>query len=127
LLRPPRVTGRRVLVVDDNRDAAELLAEFLRANGNSIAMALDGSQALQAVRDFRPDAALLDIGLPVMDGYELARRLRELFPDVHLVAVTGYGQEAERRRAREAGFDDHLVKPVRFDVLEEVLSRPARA
>jgi signal transduction histidine kinase len=110
---PVRGSGRRVLLVDDNRDAAEMLAELLRAAGHEVLVAFDGPSALGAVPDFTPEVALLDIGLPVMDGYELARRLKDVLPATpRLVAITGYGQEHDHRRSQEAGFDAHLVKPV---------------
>ena len=105
--------GRRVLLVDDNEDAAELQAELLRAVGHEVLVAYDGPSALAEAGAFRPDVALLDIGLPVMDGYELARKLQSLLPQpLRLVALTGYGQENDRARSREAGFALHLVKPV---------------
>jgi signal transduction histidine kinase len=102
---------RRILVVDDNRDAAELLAEALHDAGE-VRVAYDGPGALAVLSDFTPDVALLDLGLPVMDGFELARRIHAVAPDVQLVAVSGYGQETDRRRSAEAGFAEHLVKPV---------------
>ena len=101
-------------MVDDNRDAAELLADSLRVLGHQTDVALDGVAAIDAAREFRPDVVLLDLGLPVMDGFEVAQRLREL-PDsarMRIVAITGYGQDTDRRRTRAAGFDRHLVKPV---------------
>jgi signal transduction histidine kinase/ActR/RegA family two-component response regulator len=110
----PRLVGKRVLVVDDNSDAAETLADILRELGHTTSVAHDGPTALAAATAFRPHIALLDIGLPVMDGYELARRLRE-HPDLgktHLFAITGYGQESDRERSRAAGFQEHLVKPI---------------
>ena len=104
---------RRILVVDDNTDAAELMAELFQRSGHSIAVAHDGPSALEVAATFAPEVAILDIGLPIMDGYELARRLREqLGATVHLVALTGYGQASDRDRAKAAGFDVHLVKPV---------------
>jgi CheY-like chemotaxis protein len=117
--------GRRVLVVDDNRDGAELLEEVFRALGHTTRLAYDGPGALEAAREFRPEIAFLDIGLPVMDGYQLARRLRAAAgqEDMRLVAVTGFGQEADRERARQAGFDEHLVKPVEIDALRLLLER----
>jgi signal transduction histidine kinase len=116
---------KRILVVDDNVDGAELLDEVFRALGHATRLAHDGPAALQVARDFRPHIAFLDIGLPVMDGYQLARRLRALpgLEDVRLVAVTGFGQEADRVRAREAGFDEHLVKPVEIDGLRRLMDR----
>lgn len=104
---------KRVLVVDDNVDAAQALAEVLSHVGHDVTVAHDGPSALSLVTTAPPDVALLDIGLPVMDGYELATRLRELLGDeVMLVAITGYGQESDRERARRAGFNHHRVKPV---------------
>ncbi len=114
---------RRVLVVDDNADAAELLGELLSASGYTTEIAHDGPSAIQAVGTFDPDVVLLDIGLPAMDGYEVARRLREL-PSrrpLRLVAVTGYGGEGDRQRGAAAGFDAHLVKPVQWEALESLL------
>jgi CheY-like chemotaxis protein len=114
----------RVLVVDDNVDAAQTLHEFLAALGHRSAIAHDGIAALEVASVFHPDVAVLDIGLPVMDGYELARRLRELAGcgQLRLIAVTGYGQDSDRARSREAGFDHHLVKPIAFDALIPLLS-----
>ncbi|MGZ5261405.1 MAG: ATP-binding protein, partial [Burkholderiales bacterium] len=118
---PSSSSGRRILVVDDNEDAAELLADFLRSSGHVARVAHDGPGALRIVTEFKPQAALLDIGLPVMDGYELARRLREQIANLQLVAISGYGQESDRKRALEAGFQGHLVKPVELEVLRRVL------
>jgi PAS domain S-box-containing protein len=117
----------RVLIVDDNRDAAEVLAEALEATGFRTCVAFDAPQALDRAITFRPHVAMLDIGLPVMDGYELARRLRELpaLRDVKLVAVTGYGQEGDREHSARAGFTAHLVKPVALDDVTELLGRLA--
>ena len=104
----------RVLVVDDNQDAADTLAIGLQSLGHTTCVAHDGPSALRVVAQFCPDTAVLDIGLPVMDGYELGRRLRSdpTLTDVVLIAVTGYGQTNDRARSRAAGFDAHLVKPV---------------
>ena len=120
-------SDERVLIVDDNEDAAELLSDVLTTLGRHTLVARDGPEALRLARSFKPTVALLDIGLPVMDGYELARRLRsELnLPDLWLVAITGYGQSEDRRRSEEAGFDVHLVKPVELDVLVEALRKQA--
>jgi signal transduction histidine kinase/ActR/RegA family two-component response regulator len=118
----------RVLIVDDHEDARTLLAEALTAVGYEVKTACDGPDALAAAPLFNPDIAILDIGLPVMDGYELASRLRaSTATDLpRLVAVTGYGQEADRRRAHMAGFDAHLVKPLALDDLLQVLAPLAR-
>jgi CheY-like chemotaxis protein/two-component sensor histidine kinase len=110
---------RRVLIVDDNIDAAELLAASLEALGHTTRVAHDGPSALRAAEEFDPEVALLDIGLPVMDGYELARRLR--VDGLRLVALTGYGQDTDRERSSQAGFDEHLVKPVEIAKLSDVI------
>jgi CheY-like chemotaxis protein len=117
------VAPRRVLVVDDNVDAAQSLAMLLAIDGHAVECAFAPADALARAPAWRPDVVLLDIGLPGMDGYELAKRLRALPALAHtrIVAVTGYGQEADRTRSRDAGFDDHLVKPVEIDVLNRVL------
>ncbi|HMI89270.1 MAG TPA: PAS domain-containing protein [Polyangiaceae bacterium] len=112
----------RVLIVDDNVDSAEMMAEVLAIAGYEVQTAHDGPEALTLVEDFVPDIALLDIGLPSMSGYELARGIRDQVPRARLVAVTGYGQEADRVRARAAGFDAHLVKPVDLARLEKMMS-----
>jgi CheY-like chemotaxis protein len=106
-------TARRILVVDDNEDAGELLGEMLRSIGYDVVIALDGPRALEATERVAPDIAILDIGLPIMDGYELATALRTRFGKrLRLVALTGYGQEQDKRRAIDSGFEAHLVKPV---------------
>ncbi|HLV68277.1 MAG TPA: ATP-binding protein [Polyangiaceae bacterium] len=120
---PAPFAPRRVLIVDDNEDAAETLKQSLEAAGHSVRVAHDGAAALRAVADFSPDVAVLDIGLPVMDGYELARRLREqpTFRALPLIALTGYGSETDRTLASAAGFSAHLVKPVAVDRLEALV------
>jgi signal transduction histidine kinase/CheY-like chemotaxis protein/PAS domain-containing protein len=124
----PRLAGRRILLVDDNADAAELLSEMLCASGHEVAVALDGPSALALAAGFNPDVAILDIGLPVMDGYELASRLSQLLtPRPLLVALTGYAQERDRRRAREAGFDEHITKPVDPEHLLRLVERQGAA
>ena len=120
------VTARastRVLIVDDNIDGAEMLGVALGAQGYDVRVAHDAPSALQLAAAFRPDVAFLDIGLPVMDGYELAIRLRELpgLAGVRLVALTGYGQQSDRRRTRETGFHHHLVKPVDINEVAAVV------
>ncbi|MEQ1505918.1 MAG: ATP-binding protein, partial [Myxococcota bacterium] len=117
---------RRILVVDDNEDAAVLLAEALGGYGHEIRTAFDGPSALRIAGEFRPQIAVLDLGLPVMDGYELAQRLRASpEPPARLVAVTGYGEARDRARSRAAGFDAHLVKPVSLDDLLRGIAEPA--
>jgi CheY-like chemotaxis protein len=113
----------RILVVDDNQDGAEMLAEVLAVKGYDARVAHDGPAALELAQDFRPQAAFLDLGLPVMDGFALAARLRALpgLERLRLIAVTGYGQDADRARTRAAGFDVHLVKPVDLDAIEAAL------
>ena len=116
--------GRRILVVDDNRDAVESLAELLRMEGNEVETAFDGDTAIKAVSMFQPDIVLLDIGMPIVDGYTAARAIRR---DSNgggpfLVAMTGWGQSEDKRRAVDAGFDAHLVKPVSIDSLLELFS-----
>jgi signal transduction histidine kinase/CheY-like chemotaxis protein len=116
--------SRRVLVVDDNVDAAESVAMILRLSGHEVRLAYNGPDALQAAEESRPEAVLLDVGLPGMSGYEVARRLRQdpRFRETLLIAMTGYGQDADRRRSLEAGFDQHMVKPVDPDALEQILA-----
>jgi CheY-like chemotaxis protein len=109
----PATPARRILVVDDNRDAAEGLAALLRLRGHEVRVAHDGPMALDITATERPSVVLLDIGLPEMDGYEVCRRLRQQgLNDAQIIAMTGYGQERDRQRSREAGFDTHMVKPV---------------
>lgn len=122
------VARLRLLVVDDNQDAADSAALLLRRAGHEVRTAYSGSEALEAALAERPDAVLLDLGLPEIDGYEVARRLRQKsgFDDVLLVALTGYGQESDRQRSQEAGCDAHLVKPVNIKKIEEVLAGAAR-
>jgi PAS domain S-box-containing protein len=120
LLAPVR---RRILLVEDSPDAALALSYLLESLGHEISLARDGHLALEVAEKLVPDIVILDIGLPGMDGYEVARRMREL-PDLRstvLIALTGYGQEDDRRRSREAGFDHHFVKPVSFEEIERVL------
>jgi PAS domain S-box-containing protein len=114
---------RRVLVVDDNEDAADLLSDFLRGVGHEVAIAHDGPQALEMLRSFPAEIGLLDLGLPGMDGFELARRIREQRGSSvrHLVALTGYGQERDRDASRSAGFDRHLTKPVDLEDLAAII------
>jgi DNA-binding response OmpR family regulator len=119
LTRPPHA---RILVVDDNEDAANSLATLLEVMGYEVRTAYDGPEAIAAADDFHPAVALLDIGLPRLSGYDIARHVRDRRGnEVLLVAITGWGQEDDRRRAREAGFDHHFTKPADFEVLLELI------
>jgi two-component system, sensor histidine kinase len=109
--------------VDDNVDSAESLKMLLEMDGHHVEVAHEGDSALRKAEAFKPQAALLDIGLPGMDGYELARKLRSVDGGhTWLIAVSGYGQDLHRRSAEEAGFDRYLVKPVDYDALKELLN-----
>ncbi len=122
----PASAGRRVLVVDDNMDAAQTLAMMLQMLGHDAQTAFDGAAGLQAYEGFRPDVTVLDIGMPGMDGYEVARRIRARHGRAaFLVALTGWGSEQDRADARLAGFDAHLTKPVSIEDLQGVLASPA--
>jgi CheY-like chemotaxis protein len=116
-------TGHRLLVVDDNEDAASSLAMLLRLRGHDVQIVHDGPSALGAAAVYRPNIVFLDIGMPGMDGYEVAVRIRRLpgLESVVLAALTGWGQLADRQRSKQAGFDHHLVKPVDIQGLELVL------
>jgi len=122
---PVRPTQRRILVADDNADARESLATLLSLNGHEIYKAEDGADALESAERHRPDVALLDIGMPRANGYEVARAIRgqPWGRSMVLVALTGWGQESDRRRSHEAGFDSHLTKPVDPHVLDELLAK----
>jgi PAS domain S-box-containing protein len=128
LPQPPAATtptmARRILVVDDNRDSAASLSILLRITGNETNIAYDGLQALEVAEQFRPDVVLLDLGLPKLNGYDVARRIREQpwGNDIILVALTGWGQDEDRRKSKEAGFNGHLVKPVEHAALMSLLS-----
>jgi CheY-like chemotaxis protein len=121
---PEPMHPRRILVVDDNLDAAASLAMLLQLSGNEIYTTHDGAGALEAAEQHRPEVILLDIGLPTMNGYEVCRRIRQQTwgKQIVLIALTGWGQEEDRRRSHEAGFDGHLVKPVDYAVLTTLLS-----
>ena len=114
---------QRVLIVDDNYDSADSLAMLLQITGNETFLAHDGVEALAAVEKYRPEVMLLDIGLPKLDGHEVCRRVREkpYGRDIVIIALTGWGQEDDRRKSEEAGFNGHLVKPVDYDRLLEIL------
>jgi len=120
----PQLRSLRVLVVDDNEDAALLLSYLLTERGFVTRVAHDAPTALRVAAEFSPDIAFLDIGLPVMDGYQLAGRLRETpaLAGLQLIAITGYGQRRDRQRSHDAGFHRHLVKPVRLDDIDAALA-----
>jgi CheY-like chemotaxis protein len=115
----------RVLVVDDNVDAARALATILEMTGYEVGLAHDGPTALQEVLDYRPKVVLLDIGPPGLDGFEVARQIRQqaVLSHVVLVALTGYGQAMDLQLSHDAGFDHHLVKPASLSDIEKILSR----
>ena len=120
----PARTQRRILVADDNNDALESLATLLQLSGHEVYTAANGAIALESAEQHRPEVALLDIGMPKLDGYEVARRIRAQpwGQRITLVALTGWGQDSDRRRSQEAGFDSHLVKPLDLDKLTELLA-----
>jgi CheY-like chemotaxis protein len=122
----PPSSGHKVLLIEDNQDAREMLAVMLDAQDYRVTSAEDGYEGLRLAAETGPDVALIDIGLPGIDGYEVARRLRADpgTSKVRLIALTGYGQDADQQRALDAGFDAHLVKPVDMDHLLEVLENP---
>ena len=119
------LANRRILIVDDNRDSAESLAMLFDITGNKTYQAYDGVEALEAIEAHRPEVVLLDIGLPRLDGHEVCRRVRQQTwgKDIVMIALTGWGQADDRRKSREAGFNGHLVKPVDYDHLLELLSK----
>jgi CheY-like chemotaxis protein len=126
---PAATARRRILIVDDSDDGAESLAMLLEFAGHETHKAYDGLEAIEAARRLRPDAVLLDIGLPRLNGYEACRRMRQepWGKELVLVALTGWGQEEDRRESRNAGFDAHMVKPVDHDALLQFLARlPSR-
>jgi CheY-like chemotaxis protein/two-component sensor histidine kinase len=124
VVRPERSAPLRILMVDDNVDAAELLGEAIRWLGHEVVVVNEAQLALEAAAELSPQIAILDIGLPVVDGYELARRLHALpnCASTILIALTGYGQQRDRERAKAAGFTHHLVKPVELKVLTALLT-----
>lgn len=119
-----RLSGSRILVVDDNKDSADSLGMLLRLKGNEVRIAHDGLEAVRVAETFHPELVLLDIGLPKLNGYDVARHIRQQpwSKDAILVALTGWGQEEDRRRSKEAGFDFHIVKPLELSGLESLLA-----
>lgn len=118
------MAAHRILVVDDNRDSAESMAVLLRLQGHETETAFHGDDVIDAVRSFRPALVLLDIGLPGIDGYEVARRLRADAANagLRIAAMSGYGRDDDRARSREAGFDHHFIKPVDIGAVEAVIA-----
>ena len=123
---PKRAAARRILVVDDNRDGAESLAALLAQDGHETLMAYDGLEAVEKAASFRPHAILLDIGLPILDGHEACRRIRQQpwSKNTVIVALTGWGQADDRRKSKDAGFDSHCVKPIDHAMLLNMLTQP---
>ena len=124
--RATALSGCRILVVDDNKDSADSLKMLLRLKGNDIRTAYDGLEAVEVAETFHPELVLLDIGLPKLNGYDVARRIRQQpwGRDVVLVALTGWGQDEDRRRSQEAGFNFHIVKPLELATLEGLVTKP---
>lgn len=124
---PPVTTEKagkvRVLVADDGKTTADILGMFFQLEGMECEVVYDGAQALTVAERFSPDLACLDLGMPVLDGYETATRLRQMCPDTYIVALSGWGSESDRRRTADAGFDEHLVKPVNPEELRKLLNR----
>lgn len=120
---PPDAVARRVLIADDNRDTVELMETLLTRCGHELRVAFDGPNALRVCKDFHPDIVSLDIGLPEMDGYEVAKRMRDLPAGkaIHIVAVSGYVREADRVRALESGCSAHLAKPFDVESLSKIV------
>jgi two-component system CheB/CheR fusion protein len=125
----PVVVKRRVLVIEDNKDAADSLQEALQLNGHEVAVAYDGHAGLLTAREFRPEIVICDIGLPQMDGYQVARAFRAdaALNGVRLIALTGYAGPQDRRRAQEAGFNRHIAKPPSIEELEQLLADDSAA
>ncbi len=120
----PVGSKRRILVVDDNRDAAASMAMMLQLLGNEVRTAHDGVEAVEAAEQFRPEVILMDVGMPRLNGYEATRRIREQpwGHDMAVIALTGWGQDGDRAKSKEAGCDGHLVKPVNLPDLEKLLA-----
>jgi CheY-like chemotaxis protein len=123
-MRPNPAVSRRILVVDDNEDSAESLTLLLRLQGHLVESAHDGRHALEAAEQFRPDVILLDLGMPGMSGYEVCQEIRKQpwGGKMLLLAQTGWGQDQDRQRTKDAGFDGHLTKPIDHARLEEILT-----
>ena len=121
----PSTAGSRILIVDDNKDLATSLARLLRLLGHEVEVVFDGLKAIEAVRAYHPRVVLLDLGLPSLDGYQVARNIRqEGFNDTVIIALSGYGQEEDRRRSREAGMNYHVTKPADVKTINDLIARP---
>ncbi|HKY40872.1 MAG TPA: response regulator [Polyangiaceae bacterium] len=125
MLNDPHQDQLHVVLIEDNDDSRMMMCELLELSGFHCHTAESGLMGLEIIEEQRPDVAIVDIGLPDIDGFEVARRLRRKHEDVHLIALTGYGQREDREEARRAGFDTHLVKPVDFEVLFTMLRAQA--
>jgi two-component system CheB/CheR fusion protein len=127
MLSTPRQNDLHVVLVEDNDDSRMMMCELLELSGFQCHTAESGTMGLEIIDELRPDVAIVDIGLPDIDGFEVARRLRKnrTHEQLHLIALTGYGQREDRDEARRAGFDTHLVKPVDFEVLFTLLRAQA--
>ena len=128
MLNHPRQNQLHIVLVEDNDDSRMMMCELLELSGFHCHTAESGLMGLEIIEEQRPDVAIVDIGLPDIDGFEVARRLRKnrAHADLHLIALTGYGQEEDQERARQAGFDLHLTKPVDPGTLKTLLSRPLK-
>jgi CheY-like chemotaxis protein len=115
--------SHRILVVDDNSDAAESISILLSNAGHEVRTAYDGQSGIELAKAFMPEIVFLDLGMPGMDGFETAKELRALQSDLKVIALTGWGQEADRRRSAEACFDGHLVKPATFSALQKQIAQ----
>lgn len=113
---------KKVLIVDDNTDIADMIKTLLSLEGHDVRVAYDGESGIEIAKEYHPDVCLCDIGLPKMDGYELGRQLRTLLPDTKLIAFSGWGQNSDKERSREAGFDEHVVKASNIDQLIKLIA-----
>jgi len=122
--QPETTEKYRILIVDDNKDLATSLARLLGLLGHEVEVVFDGRKGIEAARIYRPRVLLLDIGLPLVDGYQVARTLRqEGFHDILIIGLSGYGQEEDRRRSREAGMNHHVTKPVDVKTIAELIAQ----
>jgi CheY-like chemotaxis protein len=113
---------KKILIVDDNADVVEMVKALLSIEDHDVRVATNGESGIETAKEYQPDVCLCDIGLPKMDGYELGRQLRELLPNTKLIAFSGWGQDSDKERSREAGFDEHLVKASNIDQLIKLIA-----